>query len=181
MLGLLAGRLELTDEQMTNIRDILRQARPAANAAEDAVADAKQALHEAVIDGATEQEIRDAAKALGEAISNQAALHARTLASAKAVLTEEQRKELDQIKGNVPHPRQGMRDPGFRGPLGGRRARSQSGDPGQPPAGAGPRGGALPLGRMFDRADTDRDGALTKAEIQAFQDTARGGRQSQRW
>jgi hypothetical protein len=51
--------------------------------------------------------------------------------------------------------------------------------PGQPPAnrpGAGQswNRGNLPLEQIFDEADTNKDGALTKEEIKAFQDARRG-------
>lgn len=37
--------------------------------------------------------------------------------------------------------------------------------------------GALPLGRLFDRADANDDGTLTREELKAFQDTMRRGLQ----
>ena len=57
------------------------------------------------------------------------------------------------------------------------------GAPGQPPAG-GPGAGAgrswdrgiPPLEQMFDKADANQDGALTKEEIQAFHEARRGNR-----
>lgn len=59
------------------------------------------------------------------------------------------------------------------------------GAPGQPPAGD-PRTGAgrsrdrgiPPLEQMFDKADANQDGALTKEEIRTFQEARRGNRPS---
>jgi hypothetical protein len=38
-----------------------------------------------------------------------------------------------------------------------------------------------PLERVFDDADTDGDGALTKEEIRSFHEGRRGGRPFRRW
>lgn len=57
--------------------------------------------------------------------------------------------------------------------------------PGQPPAGGpaagagrGPGRGIPPIEQMFDEADANHDGALTKEEIRAFHETRRGSRPS---
>jgi len=175
-LGAIGAWLDLTDEQKTQIREIQEQARKDAEAAQDAVADARDALHEAVVGGATEAEIRAAATTLGEAIGNQAALHAKTAAAAKAVLTEEQRKEFDKIRTKLPGMRQSIpHGPGpfcpwvdDTGPI----ARPRMNRPGF-------GGGPLPVEEMFKAADTDKDGKLTLEELQAFRDSRRGAPQSE--
>ena len=57
----------------------------------------------------------------------------------------------------------------------------QPSTPGQPPASSPGssterswNGGASPLEQMFDQADANKDGALTKEEIKAFEDARRG-------
>ena len=100
--------LDLTEEQAKQIEAIYDKAQVDANTAADAVTSARDALHKAVTGGATEVQVRAAAIALGTAIGNQAALAAKTLASAKAVLTDEQHKELEKIQTKmapVPHRR----------------------------------------------------------------------------
>jgi hypothetical protein len=64
----------------------------------------------------------------------------------------------------------------------------QPGTPGQPPAnGPGPGAerswnrGTSPLEQIFDEADANKDGALTKEEIKAFQDARRGNQPFGQW
>jgi len=100
--------LDLTEEQTKQISAIYQNAQADANTAADAVVSARDALHKAVIRGATDEQIRTAAAALGTAVGNQAALAAKTMASAKTVLTEEQRQQLEKIQARlapVPHRR----------------------------------------------------------------------------
>ncbi len=98
----LAWWLDLTKEQVTQVQAIVEEAQPEAQEAADVVAAAQAALHEAVVNGASEDEIRVAATALGTVIGDQAVLHAQTLAAIKAVLTEEQLKRFDAIKTKLP-------------------------------------------------------------------------------
>jgi Spy/CpxP family protein refolding chaperone len=104
--------LDLTDEQAKQIQSIHDKAQTDANAVAGAVASARNDLHKAVISGATEAQIQAAATALGTAIGKQAAFAAKTLASARAVLTDEQRKELEKIQTRFTPPHR-------RGPMAG--------------------------------------------------------------
>jgi Spy/CpxP family protein refolding chaperone len=143
LLGL-AWWLDLTEDQTKQIGVIYEKAQADANAAAEAVVSARDALYKAVTGGATEQEVRAAATAFGAAIGNQAALQAKTLASAKAVLTDEQRKELAKVQGKLAPPRhRGGPMPG--GPLGGGWGPVPHGPnpDGRPPAG-GPAGEPIP-------------------------------------
>jgi len=121
VLGL-AWWLDLTEDQTKQIRTIHEKAQADANTAAAAVVIARDALHKAVTTGATEEQIRAAATTLGTAIGNQAALQAKTLTSVKAVLTDEQRKELDKIQQKLAPPRHRggpMTGNAFRGGWGG--------------------------------------------------------------
>jgi LTXXQ motif family protein len=105
--------LDLTEEQTKQIQAIYDKAQTDANTVADAVVSARDGLHKAVISGATEAQIQTAAAALGTALGNQAAFAAKTLASAKTVLTDEQRKELEKIQTKFTPPQH------RRGPMAG--------------------------------------------------------------
>lgn len=156
VLGPVAWSLNLTAEQVKQIRSIYDQARADANSVELTVAKARIALHQAVIGGASEVQIRAAATTLGTAIGNQATLHAKTLAAAKAVLTDDQRKEFESLPGKMAtlqHSAQAS-NPVITGP-------SAARGPGA--------GGVMSLDQMFNAADTNKDGTLTLDELQALQ------------
>jgi hypothetical protein len=128
-------------------------------------------LHEAVLSGASEEEIRAAAATLGTALGNQAVLQAATVTAVKAVLTDEQREQWEKIKEAVPHVPQRPRGQGFGGGPWGMQAHRPNGFG---PGGPGPVP-HMPLEQMFKAADTDKDSTLTIEELRAFQDTMRGG------
>jgi Spy/CpxP family protein refolding chaperone len=123
--------LDLTDEQAKQIKTIYDKAQADANTAAEAVVSARDTLHKAVISGATDAQIQSAATALGTAIGNQAALAAKTLTSAKSVLTDEQRQELEKIQTKftpLQHRRGPMAGDG-RGNGWGRGANQRGGGP----------------------------------------------------
>ncbi len=114
-----------------------------------------------------------------------------TFASVKEVLTDEQAKQLDQMQKRASQFGRRVNRPGavdrFGGAVGGRwpRGAGRAGRmrPGQPTAGGpatGARGswdrGIPPIEQMFDEADANQDGALTKEEIRAFHEARRGNR-----
>jgi Spy/CpxP family protein refolding chaperone len=142
--------LDLTKEQYEQVRTILEDNKENAQTAERGVRNAQKALHDAVIDEAGEEAIRNAAAEVGKAIGDQAVLRAQTAASVKGVLTEEQLVKLDTIKEKMQElredvqaledeigPGQYRRGTGY-GPKGqrgrGRRGRGMRGHrPGGPP------------------------------------------------
>jgi hypothetical protein len=124
--------LDLTEEQTKQIQSIYDKAQTDASAVADAVASARNELHKAVISGATEAQIQAAATALGTAIGKQAAFAAKTLAAAKAVLTDAQRQELDKIQTKVT-PQQHRRGPMAGSGRGNGWGRGPNQGPGGPP------------------------------------------------
>ena len=105
----------------------------------------------------------------------------RTLAAIKEVLTEEQTRQLEQMRDRAGQVGQGRRGPALQDPPGvGRGMRPQRGmnrlgAAVEPPAGG--QGvnpgrswnrGVPPIEQMFDDADANKDGALTKEEIRMF-------------
>ncbi|HSV99336.1 MAG TPA: hypothetical protein VLI39_04130 [Sedimentisphaerales bacterium] len=134
----------------------------------------------------------------------------KTMAAIKEVLTEEQARQLEQIRDRAG---QGGRGPAGPGLQRGQRPRGQMGPRGQGPDGqsfaGGPRGGrgvqargwanqpdagarppadgrgtrpgqfgnrnVPPIEQMFDQADANNDGALTREEMRAFHEKMRPG------
>jgi len=113
LLGALR-RLDLTDEQIEAIKAIVEEGKEQMQDAGQAVAEATKALHEAVAavaQGKGEaQAIHDAAAALGNAMAAQAALQAEKHAAILAVLTDEQRQKLEQMKAKAEELRQKMEE-----------------------------------------------------------------------
>ncbi len=163
VLGPAAWSLNLTEAQIKQIRSIYDQARADADSVDKAVATATIGLHEAITSGATEAQIRAAATTLGTAIGNQVALHAKTLAAAKAVLTDEQRKELDRIPEKMSTLRHNPEGPNPAGGAGQGGTVQHGGSTAQAP------GRSMTLEQMFKDADTNNDGVLTLNELNAFQ------------
>jgi Spy/CpxP family protein refolding chaperone len=98
----LAWWLDLTAKQTTQIEGILAQAKTDSLPADLATAAAKKALHDDVINGATDLKIRAAAAVLGQSIGTEAVLRAKTLTAIKGVLNAEQLKEFDKILTKLP-------------------------------------------------------------------------------
>jgi hypothetical protein len=219
----MARRLDLTDEQAENIRDIIQEARMEGRGAGQKLAEAKRALNDAVADGAGEEKIREAADVLAKAIGDQAVHQSQTRTAIREVLTDEQRERLEQAKERFggrppawrpperPQGGRGSRGPGWGGQRG--RAWQSNAGPGGPRGMRGPgrqrmerpgrqsqqgsrmgrggrgpwsdrqgRGGVGgPMGgrsgqgrgpqfpeRMFERADANNDGVLSKEELETF-------------
>lgn len=163
VLGPRAWSLNLTDEQIKQIRGIYEKAGTEADSVGQAVATATISLHEAVASGATEAQIRAAATTLGTAVGNQAVFHAKTLTAVKAVLTDEQRKELDRIPEKMATLQHNAQGPNSAGAAGKGGTVPHSGSTAQA------SGRSVTLDQMFKDADTNKDGVLTLNELNAFQ------------
>jgi Spy/CpxP family protein refolding chaperone len=114
--GAVIRRLDLSDEQLEKITTIQEAAMEKMEAGCQAVADAVEALREAA--GAEEPDeaaIQQAGTALGTAIGQQAVLRAKTMASIKQVLTDEQRESVKTLMERAKELR------GFPGRFGGGR------------------------------------------------------------
>ncbi len=188
----LAWWLDLTKAQVAQIRAIVEEAQPQAKEAAAVVDAAQAALHEAVVKGASEEDIRVAAGALGIVIGDQAVLRVQTLAAIKAVLTEEQLQRFDQIKTKLPQLVQQMHNMKSRdGDVKSSKStdKTSKGDAGDKTA-AGDKtstGGktatgdktsagdtALALMKLFKAADTNKDGVLTMDELNAYLKSTQG-------
>ncbi len=128
LLGRMADKLELTDEQRADIKAITEEAKPEAEEVRQAVREAMKALHEATADG-TEAEIIAAGKAVGDTMTEQALLRAARMKQRAArmerieeILTDEQFAQFEELKaemkkrmqqrhkdGDGPHKRDGQR------------------------------------------------------------------------
>jgi len=101
LFSAITHRLDLTDEQAEKIRDMAEETRQDADIAREALAEARKTLRDAVAGGAAEEQIRGSAEALGKALSNQAILRGKLLASVKEVLTDEQRERFERLQERV--------------------------------------------------------------------------------
>jgi hypothetical protein len=96
----------------------------------------------------------------------------KTMASIREVLTDEQARQLDQMRPDVMQTGRGARGPTMQGDRVGPAGRGFQRGAGRL---ANPRPRANPAGpgieQMFDKADTDGNGALTREEVRAFRQT----------
>jgi len=159
----LVRRLDLTDEQSEQIKETIKTNREKIQAAQKAVAEARKALNEAVVEGADEAAIREAATAVGKALGDAAVLRANTTASVKAILTEEQRTKLEELRKEGQERRANrtgeMQRPGGRVRFQQRGLREDAWHDGEPPYGRGQmfygpdRAGPMRRGRMREPLD----------------------------
>ncbi len=159
----LVRRLDLTDEQSEQIKETVKANKEKIQAAQKAVAEARKALNETVAKGADEAAIRDAATAVGKALGDAAVLRANTTASVKAILTDEQRTKLDELRKEGQERRANrtgeMQRPGGRVRFQQRGLREDAWHDGEPPYGRGQmfygpdRAGPMRRGRMREPLD----------------------------
>jgi Spy/CpxP family protein refolding chaperone len=165
MLGRILHRLDLTNEQNEQIKAIREANREKTKDAREAVAETTKALHEAASQEANEATIRAAATAVGNALGDRAVLRATAMASIKKVLTAEQLEKLEELRAKMKERagefRKRMGDPKSCDGFSRRRGR-----------GSRPRRG-LNIERLFETKDANKDGKLTKEELQAGDDKER--------
>jgi Spy/CpxP family protein refolding chaperone len=143
----LVRRLDLTDEQVEQIKETIKANREKIQTAQKAVAEARKALNETVAKGADEAAIRDAATAVGKALGDAAVLRVNTKAAVEKILTDEQRTKLEELREEMKERRDlragEVQRPGARGRFQQRGLREDVW-PGGPSYGRGPmgRGGA---------------------------------------
>ena len=125
LLGRMGDKLELTEEQRTEIKGILEDCKEDQETTRTAVREAMKALHEAAADG-TKAEIIAAGKTVGDAFTEQALLRAATMKQVKELLTDEQLTQFEELKAQMKERFQQRRKDGD-GPRG---PRGQNGDKG---------------------------------------------------
>ena len=91
--------LDLSKEQRTAIREIMKNARTAGRVHRDALSDNRLALHDLTeAEEFNEQEMRRLAKIKADNMTELMLLHARTNAAIRAQLTDEQREKLSELR-----------------------------------------------------------------------------------
>jgi Spy/CpxP family protein refolding chaperone len=115
----LVRKLDLTDEQAEKIKETIKTNQEKIQTAQKAVAESRKALNETVAKDADEAAIREAATAVGKALGDAAVLRVNTATSVKAILTEEQRTKLEELRKEIKErpanlPNEAQR-PGMRG------------------------------------------------------------------
>lgn len=107
--GRMGEELNLTEEQRQSIRKITEESRTATQEHRQAVADAMQALNDAAEKG-NEEAIKAAGKTAGEALTKQALQQAEVTKKVKAVLTEEQKTKLEELRKEMQQRMEEMRE-----------------------------------------------------------------------
>jgi Spy/CpxP family protein refolding chaperone len=98
----LRSELDITVEQRTQIRDIVKSHRPELTAALRPVVEKRRALRDATLaEGANEAAIQAAAVELGKAIGDAAKVGSKIKAEVHKVLTPEQREKISQFRGEA--------------------------------------------------------------------------------
>jgi Spy/CpxP family protein refolding chaperone len=132
LLGRMGDKLGLTEEQRTEIKGILENCKENQEATKGAIPDAMKALHKAAEDG-DEAAVDDAAKALADAFKQKALQKAATMKAVKALLTDEQVAQLDEIKAEMKERMQQRREKGQDSPRGKHGKGRKQGPGGQQP------------------------------------------------
>jgi protein CpxP len=102
---------DLTDEQKDQLREIRKAARDAMRDARDEMRDNREALHDAMVDNADLETIRQLADKQGDRIARMIVLRAEIRDNINSVLTEAQQEQLSDLRGpgrGFGHPRPGM-------------------------------------------------------------------------
>jgi Spy/CpxP family protein refolding chaperone len=106
--GRMGEELNLTEDQRQSIRKISEESRTAVQENRQAVAEAMQALNDAA-DKGNEEAIKAAGKTAGEALTKQALQQAEVTKKVKAVLTDEQKTKLEELRKEMQERMEDMR------------------------------------------------------------------------
>jgi Spy/CpxP family protein refolding chaperone len=100
-LAALRADLGLTDEQRGKIAAAVRERKDQVGPVARKLVERRRALRDAVLEPSPdEQKIREAAAKLGEAIGDAAVLASQVVGDVRPVLTDEQRKRIDQARAD---------------------------------------------------------------------------------
>lgn len=88
----------LTDEQRARIKDLVKEQRTAMLEQKDAMQESRQALRDAMRNGATKDELQALADKQGKQVSTMIMARAQMRDKINAILTEEQRAELKKMQ-----------------------------------------------------------------------------------
>lgn len=114
LLGRMAEKLGLTDDQKTQIKAIVEANKDNVEESRQAIQEAMKALHQAA-EGGVESEIIATGKALGDAFTEQALQRANIAKQIKEVLTDEQLAQLEEMKAGMKERMQQRRQQGRGG------------------------------------------------------------------
>jgi len=165
MLGRILQKLDLTGEQTNQIKAIREANKEQMKNARKAVAEATKALRETAFQDTNEATIRAAAAALGNALGDKALLKAKTMASIKKVLTAEQITKFNELRAKM-RVRVGKSRGRVRDPESYNRLQKSEGSKLRPRR-------RFNMEKLFETKDTNKDGKLTKEELQAGGDKER--------
>lgn len=135
LLGRVAEKLELTEDQKTEIKAIVEGNKENIKKSHEAIRDAMQKLNEAAEKG-VEAEIIAAGKAVGDAHTERALQQANIAKQIKEVLTDEQEAKLKELKAEMKERMQQRREGREEGKQGNRPPRKPRG---QGKGGRGPK------------------------------------------
>ncbi len=153
MFGMMIRRLDLTEEQKEEVRDIRESYQDKIRDARQEVIKAMKELGEKVQDEAEESEIREIAAKVGVAMGDQAVIKVQQLKEIKSVLTEDQIEELEEMQDEFKERMEEFREE-RRDEAEDRKERRQQRIDNM-------------LDKLFGNNDIDGDGALTLEELEA--------------
>lgn len=99
----LADRLELSAEQRNSVREIIAQAREAARKLRDAMLDTRERMRDTLEDKGYGAQFEQLAGKQGDLIGRMIALDAKTRSEVRGVLTDDQKKELKDLRTRRHH------------------------------------------------------------------------------
>ena len=142
-------KLGLSAKQIEQLKAIRKESQGQFKAKAQALKTKRDALHKAVISGASEAVIRAAASEIGNAIGDQAVLRVSTKAKVEGILTGDQKAKLKELKKKQTESRKAQRGEGKRGTKDRRGPGNKARDPES----------------VFAKIDTDGNGTISLEEF----------------